>query len=812
MEPSLSLDASVVLRTGQDESRYGSRVVFDSATGTIRSDHDDAALEGPAPASLRAVSGRWLFDAASETRVSVNGVAIGGARVLAAGDVITIAGSQLLVEEITAGTLALRRFDLVGNDTLPPVGDSVRTLSPPAEDLPIDLGEVPSIEGFVAPRIRRISNTRWNYAAWVMGGLLAVVLAVFAMLKPIALDLRPSDAEVKSVGSFSWQSAASVFVFPGEHRLRAEREGYIPAETTVTVGGPAQAQALIHLIKLPGKLQVDTGGVAAEISADGLRLGRVPGTVDVPAGERTLTFKAPRYLDHVERLTIAGGGERQKLKVALKPSFGVVSISSVPAGAQIEVDGKAAGVTPAKVEMDAGIRRVQVSSPGLRLWTSSVVVNAGTPQTIGPIQLGAADARVTVRSVPSGAQVTTGGSFRGLTPVTIDLSPGVSHAVTVTRAGYAPWTREIFAEAAKESAVDARLAALLVEVRVQGEPADAEVFVNGASRGKAPASLSLPASRHHIEVRKEGFNAFVTDLVLAPGIARTIDFKLVNPKDVAGNSPQVIRTKSGIKLLMVSGGVFQAGTDRREQGRRPNEGAHKVTLLRPFYMGEREVTNAQFRQFHDTHNSGAAGQNSLDLDKQPVSRVTWEEAAEFCNWLSAQEGLPPAYQPQDGGGFVLTQPVNNGFRLPTEAEWEFVARAASTGKPLKYPWGADLPVVSGSANVGGSEALELLGAAIEGHRDEFPAVAAPALFPPNPLGFYDFAGNVSEWVNDRYLSFVASTAVTDPLGPSDGKSHVYRGSNWRTVATGELRFPWREGAVEASDVIGFRVARYVAPE
>src|SRR6185436_3148522 len=104
----------------------------------------------------------------------------------------------LLVEEVTAGTLALRRFDLVGNDTLPPVGDSVRTLAPPAEDLPIDLGEVPSIEGFAAPRARRISTTRWNYAAWVMGGLLAVVLGLFAMLQPIMLDLKPGDANVKS--------------------------------------------------------------------------------------------------------------------------------------------------------------------------------------------------------------------------------------------------------------------------------------------------------------------------------------------------------------------------------------------------------------------------------------------------------------------------------------------------------------------------------------------------------------------------------------------------------------------------------------
>jgi len=813
MEPSLSYDASIVLRTSQDEVRYGARVVFDAGTGALRSDHIDAPQPEFQPlASLRAVSGRWLFDASAEGRVSINGVTVGGARVISAGDVLTIAGSQLLVEEASQSTLALRRFDLVGNDTLPPVGDSVRVLAPSVEDLPIDLGELPDIEGFVPPPPRMVAASKWNYAAWVMGGLLAVVLGLFALLEPIEIDLQPADATVKSDGSFSWQSASSVFVFPGEHRLLASREGYKPAEAQVSVGGPVTAHALIHLVKLPGVLQVDTGGVNAEISADGAPLGRVPGAVQVPAGDRTLTFKAPRHLDHVERLTIAGGGEKQQLKVALKPSFGVVSIGSVPAGAQVEVDGKAVGVTPAKIEMDAGIRRVQVSSPGLRVWTSSVVVNAGMPQTIGPIELGAADARVTVRSVPSGAQVTTGGSFRGITPVTIDLSPGVSHAVSVTRAGYAPWTREIFAEAAKESTLDARLAALLVEVRIQGEPADAEVFVNGNPQGKAPVSLSLPASRQHVEVRKEGFNAFVTDLVLAPGIARTVDFKLVNPKDVAGNSPQKIVTKPGIKLIIVAGGVFQAGTDRREQGRRPNEGSHKVTLLRPFYMGEREVTNAQFRQFRPSHNSGAAGEYSLDLDKQAVSRVTWEDAAEFCNWLSTQEGLPPAYEPLAGGSFALTVPVSNGYRLPTEAEWEFVARAASTRKPLKYPWGAELPLVSGSANIGGSEAVALLGAVIEGHKDEFPTAAAPALFAPNALGFYDFAGNVSEWVNDRYLSFVASTPVTDPLGPNDGKNHTFRGSNWRTVSTGELRFPWREGAVLASDVIGFRVARYVAPE
>ena len=814
MEPSPSLDATIVLRTAQGESHYGPRVVIDPDSGTMRADHTDtpSGAAAPSAAVLRSVSGRWLFDASPEGRIRINGVSVAGARLIIAGDVITIGDTQLLVEESQPRALALRRFELEGNDTLPPVGDSVRTLLVPAEEVAVELGEVPSVEGAVPAPVREKPRSTLNYLAWAMGLMLMVVLGLFALLKPIELDLRPGDAEVRSIGSFSWQSASSVFVFPGEHRLRAERPGYVPTEVHVLVGGAAPARALIHLIKLPGKLQVDTGGVAAEISADGARIGRVPGVVDVPAGDRTLTLRAPRYLDHVERLSITGGGEKQQLKVSLKPNFGVIAISSEPAGAQIEVDGKAAGVTPAKVEMDSGIRRVQLSAPGLRVWTSSVAVSAGVPQSIGPIVLGAADARITVRSVPSGAQVLTGGSFRGVTPVTLELAPGVTHSISVARAGYAPWSRDVFAESGKESQLDARLTALLVDVRIQGQPTDAEVFVNGVSRGPAPASLQLPASRHHIEVRKEGYKPFVSDLVLAPGIGRTFDYKLVDPKDVVGNSSPRVTTKNGIKLLIVAGGSYQAGTDRREQGRRPNEGSHKVTLARPFYMGEREITNAQFRQFRPSHNSGAIGNVSLDLDKQPVVRVTWDDAAEFCNWLSAEEGLPPAYSGGGEAGFQLIVPVSNGYRLPTEAEWEFVARAASSGKPLKYPWGQDLPVVSGTGNFAGSEAFSLLGMALEGHKDEFPAAAAPALFPPNPLGFYDLAGNVSEWVTDRYLSFMASAPVTDPLGPSDSKGHAYRGSNWRSVHTSELRFPWREGGNEATDVIGFRVARYVAPE
>ena len=130
-------------------------------------------------------AGRWLFDASvREPRQHQRRRRRRRAHACIAGDVITIAGSQLLVEEATPRRSRLRRFDLVGNDTLPPVGDSVRTLAPPAEDLPIDLGDMPEHRRLRARRARAWSaRSRWNYAAWVMGALLVLVLGVFALLR-----------------------------------------------------------------------------------------------------------------------------------------------------------------------------------------------------------------------------------------------------------------------------------------------------------------------------------------------------------------------------------------------------------------------------------------------------------------------------------------------------------------------------------------------------------------------------------------------------------------------------------------------------
>jgi formylglycine-generating enzyme required for sulfatase activity len=422
-----------------------------------------------------------------------------------------------------------------------------------------------------------------------------------------------------------------------------------------------------------------------------------------------------------------------------------------------------------------------------------------------------ADAIVTLDSRPSRATVTVNGDYRGQTPLEIALEPGQVSRLRLFREGFRPAGRELTLASGEQRSLVVDLEAELVAVEFTAEPADAELLIDGQSRGTATQTLQLSAGTHRVVARKPGYVDFEVTITPRSGIPQQVRITLKTESQAKLESIKpLVKTAAGQTLkLFRPDETFTMGASRREPGRRANETMRVVRLARPFYVGLHEITNGQFRAWKKEHTSGALHNQNLDGADQPVARVAWQDAALYCNWLSAQESLPLFYR-VEGGTVTGFDPAATGYRLPTEAEWEWAARAQDGGKLLRFPWGDALPPAPKSGNYADRSADNFVGTILRDYDDGFPVSAPVGTFPANARGLFDLGGNAAEWVHDYYdIPVEGSAAVTDPSGPGSGDHHVIRGSSWAHGGPTELRLSFRDYGDGGRDDVGFRIARYL---
>jgi formylglycine-generating enzyme required for sulfatase activity len=458
-----------------------------------------------------------------------------------------------------------------------------------------------------------------------------------------------------------------------------------------------------------------------------------------------------------------------------------------------------------------GDHEIELRADRYKPWRTRLTVIANQPETLDPIKLQPADGRLEVRTEPAGANVLLGDAFAGQTPLQLPLAAGETHLVQISRAGYENVVRKVKLSSGETKTIAIALKPITGTVIFDVRPADAELYVDGKPVGKVPSTLQLVAVAHELEIKKQGYRPHRTRLTPRPGYSQQVSIVLLKlPSASAQNIPQrVIRAKNGYELKLIEPQPFVMGSSRREQGRRSNETLRHIELKRPFYMGVREVTNKELRQFMAAHNSGTFKEHDLNRDDLPAVQVSWLQAALFCNWLSIQESLPPVYVQQ--GGRVIAAALGTGYRLPTEAEWEFCARFGANKAELKYPWGDSYPPPAGAGNFADVSAKDLLTNHLASYNDGYPVSAPPARFKPNGLGLYDLGGNVSEWSHDYYTIYPydAREIYADPTGPQTGKHHVVKGSSWKQAGISELRNSYRDYSDAKRADLGFRVCRYV---
>jgi hypothetical protein len=513
----------------------GERVLGENVT--LGGEGSDVVVPGAEPgvaATVERRKGIWILEP-SAAAIRFNGRPLLTACDLRRGDALVIGDAHIVVADASRTLLRVDVLHLVGNATIAPAGTlATLVLSDGDEDVeihPLATLRVPTLARASAAGPRN-PDPGVSLLHRIIGLAIAAVVLLIAvgayLLQPVPIDVRPFDSHVSAPGTLlAIPNAGHLLLLPGKHFIKAEREGYVTAQAAIVVSGAGSKAVRLRLEKLPGKLSIDTGGVAAQVSVDGLDVGRVPGELSIPAGQRTLILRAAHYVDYITNVTIEGAGARQELHVNLQTSWGALKILSIPEGAQVSVDGVDSGVAPVTVAAPAGVRRVKLAAPGWKVWESSLVLKAGETLSVGPVTLGQPDAHLVVRSEPSGADATVAGTHLGRTPAEIDLPSGIAHQVVLSAPGYKNWTRAVFADPGHKLSVLARLEPILVRVSVHGDPADAELFVDGVARGKAPQAFELSATDHHIEVRKEGFQPFKATVSPAANLDRTVQYRLV---------------------------------------------------------------------------------------------------------------------------------------------------------------------------------------------------------------------------------------------------------------------------------------------
>ena len=647
----------------------------------------------------------------------------------------------------------------------------------------------------------------------VLAGLALVALFLFTS-RPVLLEFTPDAESVRVSGGITLPVGDRILMRPGTFRIEAEREGYHRLDEEIRVARGEETRFEFEFRPLPGLIDITTEPVAgARVQVDGADVGATPlADLELEPGTYQISVQADRYLPHRQELEVEGRGVTQRLDVELAPAWAELRLETEPPGAEISLgDGTVLGTTPAEFELLQGAHTLTAKLEGYKAWQTQVEVVAGEEQVLDPVRLERADGLLMVSSRPAGATVTVDGNFQGRTPVEVQLRPGREYQVDLFRPGYSRVQRRVRIVSGEEQRLTVDLPAELGDVRIAVQPEDAEVLVDGRREGRANQTLSLPAVAHQIEIRKEGYVPYRTSVTPRPGFPQEISLSLQTVEEArrAAIRP-VIETAAGQEMRLLRPGAFTMGASRREPGRRANEVLREVTLTRPFYLSVTEVTNTQFRQFAAGHNSGEWESHSLNGSRQPVVNVTWQEAALFCNWLSEKEGLPKAYLVRNNR-VVGFDPESTGYRLPTEAEWEWAARVKDDGSQLRFPWGNDMPPPERHGNYADRSIANLLGRTLLGYTDGSIVSAPVANYQPNHRGIHDLGSNVAEWVNDFYAgtSEDLPSDVVDPLGPDSGDYHVIRGASWMHGTITELRLTFRDFGREGRADVGFRIARYL---
>lgn len=532
-------------------------------------------------------------------------------------------------------------------------------------------------------------------------------------------------------------------------------------------------------------LSVNSVPQGAEVSLDGKRLGLTPLQEDVPTGVHQITVQHTFYRVYRERVEISRGDSLQRL-VSLEAGTGELHLLSNPKGAWVEIDSeRQTGRTPMRVNVAGGNHEVLIGHAERKSAGRIVEVMADQVNNVNLDLPMDPHGTLNVQPRPSDALIELIGLEQPYTP-RMRLPVG-EYGLRVSKPGFV--TEEIrYYLKYGSSAPTVELLREFGGLQLSVSPSDAQVLVAYVLNGEPRVATYTPDMRIPVgEFQVHSSSMLYRTLdqnysMTGAGRELEVTLPLMNVEVGAVIKDGLAVGGSAPEFVVVPAGSFIMGNDQGPPSERP---ARRVTITQPFAVGRYEVSIADYRLFADNLNRPMPLKLERGDEQWPMHLVSWENATAYADWLSKQTG--------------------QRYRLPSEAEWEYVARA---GSATLYNFGDNLEVVCEYANVADrSTGLVYRDWRVTNCEDGFSRLAPVGSRKPNAFGLFDTSGNVSEWVQEcgmpQYRSAPSDGSVAGRKGCD---SHGHRGGSWDSSGE-ELTTPYRNSASSPNQDRGFRLIR-----
>ncbi|GFD81592.1 hypothetical protein KUL118_44540 [Tenacibaculum sp. KUL118] len=634
-------------------------------------------------------------------------------------------------------------------------------------------------------------------------GLAAVLVIYFSWLfltKGYAFVVAPERAA--TAPQFAVTSGNALFigdklyVFGSDAEIQVAAPKYQTASVVIDDTSPSTIK--VTLTPLPAELTASTipslDGITWYLNEEKMSVSRTF-TTELSQGSYTVRASHPHF-ETGEVTFDADIAQIIEKEISLSSLKGAITINSNPSGASVSLDGKDIGLTPLTYNAEGGKYAIVVTKAGLEPLKDMIEV---TNQRLSPSRnynLQPLQAQLSVSTTPQGGVLTVNNQ-----PVDNNarVDANTQHTVKYEKTGFISQSEQITLAPGENRSLTFSLSKELGQVDITAS-LNAKVSINGAPQGQTPLSLSLQALPHTVTFERDGYRSVTK--TITPSAKRPVNVHadmLTEFEARRREGKPLFATTLGIQLALITPKSFTMGSPANEKDRQRNEVQRDVSFSRKFWVSKHEVTQAQFAAF-----TGKGGGSAL-----PVTNISWSEAAAFTNWLSQKEGLTPFYVIQNGR-VTGVDATSKGYRLPTEAEWEFVAKLNRRASPTTFVWGNQYSLQDKQGNFADASLNGKQTFILKDYDDGFAGKAPVGSFKAERGGFYDLDGNVREWVHDTYDVALSAQSgrYTDYLGPVGQGKHVVKGASYQTGRLKNIRASVRSGESAPADDIGFRIARY----